>query len=299
MSDDDLLNAAARAAGEPVADGPADPELEHAMQVLRAASVPADSVRRAGIMKPSPFIKLHYFAVAAVVFFCIGLVTLFKVSFTPPLPMNGVAVVNAPNAEGNDPIKPENDVDGYTGGDDPQPEVSHVRPQWVLDEVNRVAQTRLTGGTGKVGSPAGGGGGSPAGGGGGGPAGGGGSGTAGEGTARPDTPQARLVKLAKASDWSVFSLKGRPHYMDLKQVSEVEPADAVDLKIVKLSYASYHQTVVVILQAPDSPAARAALSPDGLTGHCLLIERDGVLLLLLSNGLNPSELEKLEFKPVE
>jgi hypothetical protein len=294
MNDDDLLNAAARAAGEPVADGPADPELEHAMQVLRAASVPADSARRAGIMKPAPVIKLHYFAAAAVVFFCIGLVTLFKVSFTPPTPMNGVAVVNTANVGGGGSIKPDNDAGRYTGGDDTQPEVTHVRPQWVLDEAKRIKGTRPTGGTGRVGSPAGGG--SPGLGSGGGDAAGGGSGGS---TAPRATPQQKLHDLARSAGVSLFSLKGRQHYMDLKEVSTVEPADAVGLQIVRLRYASYHETTVVLLQAPDSPAARAALSPEGLAVDCILIKRDGVLLLVLSNVLPPAELAKLEFELVE
>ena len=294
MNEDDLRNAATRAAGEPVAGGLADPELEHAMQVLRAATVPADAARRAEIAKSAPVIKLHYFAAAAVVFFCIGLVTLFKVSFTPPTPMNGVAVVNTGNVGGDESIKLDNHADRYTGADDPQPEVTHVRPQWVLDEARRVKGTRPTGGTGKVGSPTGGG--SPGLGSGGGDASGGTSG----GSAAPRaTPQQKLHDLARSGGVSLFSLTGRPHYMDLKEVSTVEPADAVDLKIVRLRYASYHETTVVLLQAPDSSAARAALSPDGLAVNCTLVERDGMLLLVLSNALSPAELAKLEFDPVK
>jgi hypothetical protein len=283
MNDDDLMKAAARAAGEPVADGPMDPELEHAMQVLRAATVPADASRRAPFVKPAPVIKLHYFAVAAVVFFCIGLVTLFKVSFTPPQHIEPVAVVNVPPAQ-----QQSGSPDTTSGDTEPEPPVVHTRPPWVISEVERVQKISAVeysgGGGGRVG-------GTP-------PGGGGKAGSGGSDAPKPETPAERLSRLASESSGRLFRLKGRQHMLDLKEVSEVVPPESRDLTIISTTYASYHKSTVLVLQAPDSPAARAALNADELTGNVYFVELDGTLLLLVSNVLTPDTLSKLALEAV-
>ncbi|MCA8911252.1 MAG: hypothetical protein KDB82_06085 [Planctomycetes bacterium] len=289
MNEDDLVKLASKAADEPIGDA-ADSaelaELEQAMAVLRGATEEASEPRMNELAEraadQSRLVHLWHFAAVAVVFFCIGLVVLFKMGFTPP-------VQTTPVADHNEPGPVENPGSISPANHEPRPEQQiYVRPKWIDEQAAEVANAPsapdLGGGPGS-GSPDGVGGGT------GGSEGSGGSpfgNPPGSRGSHPDHVEFTLLYPAKAPNGM--------HRVSSTTLPDTETGAGFTLH--RVEYAGPGKALV-LLEAAETADSRKALSADGLEGNAVSVVRDGTVVLLISNTLSKSELAAIAAKLVE
>jgi hypothetical protein len=293
MSEDELIKAAAKAAGEPVGDGDVDAaqlaELEHAVSVLRGATVEPDAGRRDDLDKEigeeTRIFKLYHFAAAAAVMFMIGLVVLFKVAMTPPAEPIRTAGDNRPavNESREQSPPPEITDPGKPAG----PEPEYTRPPWIESQVEKASQDPLGFGGGV------GGGGTKPPGGLGGPPRGDGSGGSGDPVmgGPPETPLGKLRGLSTELKLELLHWAEPESDFKLSKVELIDAADSgAEFPIVRVRYQRADGRNLVIMQAAESEAARVAFDTTGLKGKVYTGARAQTRLLLISNHFTPEEL---------
>lgn len=292
---DSELGSATRAAGEPLGEGSADPDLEHAMAVLRAATISPDADRRARVLEASQgtgsILYLWPLAAGVAACFIIGIGVLIFVAIgggTHRPQVSPIAKSNAPtNEESVDPEPNE----GQGQLDKP------ARPDWLTAMVKEVTSTKTTLGTqygskdpkppigggsgGKVGAP-------PS-------ASGGGSGDATGGNSSGDedlTPAEQLEKVADTEQLTVFRAGKLPKALKLSSAYRVED-EVAGLPVVRVEYENYFKLVLVLFQVPESEKARAFLTADDLTENAYSTVINGTRVLLVSNKLTRDELVEI------
>lgn len=269
MSDEELIRNASHAAGEPlgdVSDGDELGELTHAIAVLKGATVESDPARMSELQEltadQARIVHLGHFAAAAVVFFCIGLVVLFKVGFTPPMNPIPVATANTSPLLNNEPDdKP-----------DPPPQV-YDRPSWITQQAVVVANTQVI----EDGPPAGG------------IGMGGGTGGVGPSSGSAGGSSASGARYA----FTVFKPQKAPEGMTLKKEAMIRNAATGNgFDVFRQEYEG-NGRVLLVLQAAENSESVAGLNPTGLQGNAFGVIRNGTVVLLLSNSLTTDELQKI------
>ena len=285
MNEEDLVKLACRAAGEPVgnADGESA-ELEHAVAVLRGATAEPSEHRNLELMELATdekrMLHLWHFAAAAVVFFCIGLVVLFKVGFTPPEVRPPVVAQNTAG--------PSNDPGRASPANSPEqvPEQVYVRPEWIKQQATNVADTQAAEGSGAPGGL------------GGGPNGYGESSGGGDrGGGNPESGGQFGGSPGRA--FKLFYPATPPKGMKLAE-SELLPAveTAAGFAMQRIEYSGPGR-VLVLLEAAETGDSRRAMDAAGLEGNAVSVSRDGTVVLLISNSLSESELRDIAGKLIE
>ncbi|MEZ5992251.1 MAG: hypothetical protein R3E76_07840 [Planctomycetota bacterium] len=270
MNDENLIHNASKAAGEPlgdVTDSSELSELTNAVAVLKSSTLEHDPRRIRELEEQTAdqarIVHLGHFAAAAVVFFCIGLVVLFKVGFTPPENPLPIAGENKPTPETTVPANKQ----------DP-PQQVYERPAWITQQATVVANTKVNevvpspGGIGM------------------------GGGTGGGGTGSAGAAGSRYA-------FTVFKPAHAPPGMKLKRRTMLRgKATDTGFDLFRQEFEG-NGRVLLVLQAAESPESTPALSSVGLPGNAFSFVRDGTVVLLLSNSLATSELETLAATMVE
>ncbi|MBZ0135557.1 MAG: hypothetical protein K8I27_04180 [Planctomycetes bacterium] len=263
-------------------------DLEHAMAMLRAASIQPDPDRRERVYKAAQGARsIHYLwplaaGVAACFIFGLGVLIFLAIGGGTHQPL--IATANIPQAVNSAPDAGGGTLDNTesTGGSTQTGSRPKARPAWVTKQIADVGAPPI--GLGGGSPPAGGGDSS----------GGSGSGFGGV-TGGGNDP---LTKVAKLAGFTVFSPANLAKYT--LQHATIERADktGAEFDILRIDY-RLKDKKLLILQAANTNDARNALSAEGLDGTAFSVVRDGTVVLLVSNDLTIEQLRELELKPVK
>ena len=257
-------------------DLPNEPELKHAMDVLRAASVDPDSYRRervyAATRGTGSILYLWPLAAGVAACFIVGLGVLIFVAIGGGVHQPQIAHTNT----ASNIAKPANTATDAPGSSTQttQSGNDYERPVWISKQADALGNMKVglgggsaTGGGSSGGAPAGGGAGElPAGG-------------------------SKLDKVRAAVDFDVFALPTNPGVkLESATVARSEKTGA-GFDIVTLKYAGAES--VLVLQAATTDESRRALSADGLELNAVTVELDGTVVLLMSDKASTERLTKL------
>lgn len=272
-----------------------DPELEHAMAVLRAASVEPDKDRRERVYQAAQgtgsILYLWPLAAGVAACFIIGLGVLIFVAIGGGTHQPQVAQTNTERPTNTEPAKtnaPANSGGQNTGS--AQGGGLKERPEWITKQVTELSgRATGLGGVEAGGSPPLGGGSNEN---------GGSTGGSSGGSRDIGGDEDPLESLAREVDFLLFRVTSSNQYkLDGATIIPTSETGA-GFDIARVEYVRGDERLL-ILQAADSEDSRHALAAEGLEGAVLGVIRDGTVLLVISNTLSKDELRQLELEPVE